>query len=501
MSKRLVSIWFRYLCTDWFCIRQPERRGKPFVLTIRDHGRIIICDTSRKAAELGIFAGMPLADARAIHPALDAIEAPPLLAERLLKALAAWCIRYTPVAAVDLPDGILLDASGCTHLWGGEEKYITDISNRFTGKGYEVRTAISDTALAAHAFARFSSRDATVIPAGQLNKFIPHLPVTLLGLPLPIGIRLQQLGLYHLKQCLSIPRRNLRRRFGDVFLQQIDKLTGTAEDWLVPVLPPVPCQQRLPCLEPIITATGISMALEKLLDSLCTGLEKENKGLRKAVFTCYRTDGKSAAVTIGTHRPSHNRMHLYKLFEPLLTTLDPGEGIELFILDAPVTEPAPPVQEILWGDADSCTDQQLAELMDRIAGRLGDKHISRYLPDEHYWPERAVKKAAHPDEPPASSWHTQGIRPVHLLSHPEPVEVTAPVPDYPPMLFRHRGKLHTIKKADGPERIEREWWIEEGVHRDYYCVEDENGQRYWLFRSGHYTGEKNNQWFLHGYFA
>ncbi|MDE3250318.1 MAG: DNA polymerase Y family protein, partial [Bacteroidota bacterium] len=74
-------------------------------------------------------------------------------------------------------------------------------------------------------------------------------------------------------------------------------------------------------------------------------------------------------------------------------------------------------------------------------------------------------------------------------------------PDYPPMLFRHRGKLHSIKKADGPERIEREWWIEEGVHRDYYSVEDETGQRYWIFRSGHYTAEKNNQWFLHGYFA
>jgi protein ImuB len=90
---------------------------------------------------------------------------------------------------------------------------------------------------------------------------------------------------------------------------------------------------------------------------------------------------------------------------------------------------------------------------------------------------------------------------VHLLSKPEPIEVTAPIPDYPPMLFRYKNKLHKIKKADGPERIEREWWLEEGPHRDYYCVEDEDGHRYWLFRSGHYSADKDYQWFIHGFFA
>jgi protein ImuB len=69
------------------------------------------------------------------------------------------------------------------------------------------------------------------------------------------------------------------------------------------------------------------------------------------------------------------------------------------------------------------------------------------------------------------------------------------------MLFRYKGRLHTIKKADGPERIEREWWLEAGAHRDYYCVEDEEGQRYWLFRLGHYAAAHPPQWFMHGFFA
>ena len=90
---------------------------------------------------------------------------------------------------------------------------------------------------------------------------------------------------------------------------------------------------------------------------------------------------------------------------------------------------------------------------------------------------------------------------MQLLAKPERIEVTAPIPDYPPMLFRYNGNLHKIIRADGPERIEQEWWIQEGEHRDYYSVEDEEGRRYWLFRSGHYSPGKNYQWFIHGFFA
>jgi protein ImuB len=69
------------------------------------------------------------------------------------------------------------------------------------------------------------------------------------------------------------------------------------------------------------------------------------------------------------------------------------------------------------------------------------------------------------------------------------------------MMFRYKNKLHKIIKADGPERIEPEWWLQEGPHRDYYCVEDDGGCRYWLFRSGHYEDHKPAQWFIHGFFA
>ena len=92
------------------------------------------------------------------------------------------------------------------------------------------------------------------------------------------------------------------------------------------------------------------------------------------------------------------------------------------------------------------------------------------------------------------------MRPLQLLPVPEPIAVMVPLPDYPPVHFTHKGKLVRVARADGPERIEQEWWLQTGPPRDYYCVEDTEGGRYWLFRLGLY-GKGEPQWFLHGYFS
>jgi protein ImuB len=90
---------------------------------------------------------------------------------------------------------------------------------------------------------------------------------------------------------------------------------------------------------------------------------------------------------------------------------------------------------------------------------------------------------------------------VRLLAPPEPVEVVAPVPDDPPMLFRWRGAVHRVRWADGPERLCPEWWRREGEPRDYYRVEDMDGSRFWLFRLGLYQPGVKARWFVHGFFG
>ena len=499
MTKRYVSIWFRHLTTDWFTLRQPELRNVPFVLQASSRGRMVITAANKRAEQMGLHVGMALADARAIVPDLEALDEKSDLPEKLLRRLAEWCIRFTPVAAIDPLDGLILEATGCSHLWGGDELYVEDIIKKLNTRGYDVRIAMADTIGVAWGVARFGKAP-LVIPESQHIEALMSLPPEALRLEPEVIQRLHKLGLRQIRQLVGIPRPALRKRFGQHTLMRLDMALGQEIEALQPIALTEPYHERLPCLEPILTATGIEIALQKLLEALCGRLQQEQKGLRKAIFKGYRMDGKVEQVEIGTSGASNHVDHIFKLFQTKLQTIEPALGIELFTLDASKMEEHRPKAVNLWEGSGNLEDTRLSELIDRLASKVGTQAIHRYLPDAHHWPERSFRSATSLREKSTIPWSTEKSRPICLLRKPQPIEVTAPIPDYPPMLFRYKGKLHQIIKADGPERLEQEWWIQQGQHRDYYRVEDELGHRFWLFRLGHYD-DQNFQWFLHGFFA
>ncbi len=502
MPKRFVTIWFRSLRTDWFTVREPGLKMVPFVLVSKEHGRMMITAANALARNEGIETGMALADARAVVPGLQVKDDSQEMSGKLLKGIAGWFIRFTPKAAFSLPEDIMLDVTGCAHLWGGEAGYLKTIIRRLNAFGYSVKTGMADTPGAAWAVAHFDSPlISPIVNSGDQYHRLMSLSPASLRLEQELNERFLKLGLFRIADLAAINRAALRRRFGDALILRMDQAFGREEEMIFPVEPVEPYRERLPCMEPIGTATGIFIALERLIASMQERLQKEQKGVRQLSFRCLRIDDKMVEAAIGTHRPSRNPAHLLKLFEPKLSQLEPGPGIELFVLESSVVEDLTSSQEKLWEASGGLEDSGLAELLDRLANSIGTDRIHRYLPAQHYWPERSVQSARSLTEKPATGWWQETPRPVQLLSRPEAIEVTAPVPDYPPMLFRYKGELHKVHKADGPERIEQEWWLQEGQHRDYYVVEDEEGRRYWLFRSGHYSAEKTFQWFLHGFFA
>jgi len=500
MNKRFLSLWFRHLTTDWLTLRQPELKEVPFVFTTPVRGRVVVTAANVLAEAQGIVVGMAAADAKAIVLHMQVVDNIPAQAAKLLNALGEWCIRYSPLIAVDLSDGLILDISGCAHLWGGEREYLKEIITRLRSKGYDVRGAIADTVGTAWAVSRFARVTPIIEPGGQANALLP-LPPAALRLEPVILERLQKLGFYKVENFIGVGRSVLRRRFGQEFLLRLDQALGNEDEPLHLLQPPEPYSERLPCLEPIRTATGIEIAIKTLLENLCHRLQGEGKGLRAAILKGYRVDGQIIQADIGTNRATHHTGHLFKLFELKIPLLEPDLGIELFTLEAPKVEDVSPEQEALWSpEGCGLEDTGLAELLDRLANKIGAANIHRYLPQEHYWPERSIKLAPSLKEKPQTTWRTGRPRPSLLLPRPERIEVTAPVPDYPPMVFIYKDETHHIKKADGPERIEREWWLDEGPHRDYYQVEDREGRRYWLFRLGHYSGAES-EWYIHGFFA
>lgn len=121
-------------------------------------------------------------------------------------------------------------------------------------------------------------------------------------------------------------------------------------------------------------------------------------------------------------------------------------------------------------------------------------------------PERSVTRIPALAPETGAVWPGHWPRPGRLLGRPEPVEAVALLPDHPPASFTWRGIRRRVRRADGPERIFGEWWLcdpELAAVRDYFRVEDDAGDRYWIYRAG--DGENaetgSHRWFLHGVFG
>jgi len=500
MGKRYVTIWLPYIKTDWYARRDPVLGKEPFVLYQTTRGKMMITAANRKAETKGIFTGNVLADSRAIYPPLEAKEDDSDFFTDLLLRFAKWCIRFSPWVAIHPPDGIVIDASGCTHLWGNEEKYVQDISTRLLHAGYHVKVAMASSIGCAWAMAHFA-QTTTIIAAGKEQEALNPLPIQALRLPTELCDRLCKLGIVKIKNVLALPGTALQRRFGQELLLRLQQALGYVEEHVDFVFIIPPYQERLPCLDPIVTLAGIEIALKKLLDALCQRLQKEEKGIRNACLICHRIDGNIQQIDIGLTHPSRDEAHIFKLFTIKLSSIEPKLGIELFILESTRVEHFANTIQKIWSKKGDLLDDALLKLIDQIGNKIGSENIYRTVPDEFFIPEKSFKQATVLHEEMQTTWDATKMRPVKILSPPQKILVTAPIPDYPPILFRYKGKVHKIVKADGPERIEPAWWLQGGLHRDYYYVEDDEGHRYWLFRYGHYKSGTSDRWFLHGFCA
>ncbi|HQF31292.1 MAG TPA: DNA polymerase Y family protein, partial [Hyphomicrobiales bacterium] len=145
--------------------------------------RLVALD--RRARDLGLAPGLTLADARARVPELLAVAADPAADTGLLERLADDCERFTPLVALDLPAGLVLDITGCTHLFGGEAGLAAALRARLERAGLTARAAIAGTPEAARAAARFGrarTDRAAIVPPGAEAAAARPLPVAALGL-------------------------------------------------------------------------------------------------------------------------------------------------------------------------------------------------------------------------------------------------------------------------------------------------------------------------------
>jgi protein ImuB len=505
---RVVSLFLPRWPTDRLRRKSGDAsppRDAPLILAGRDSRRRVVTALDVNAERLGLRAGMPVAKAQALAPDLVIMDADPRADAEGLEKLALWALQHiSPVVRADAPDGLVIDTTGADHLHGGEAAMLDTLVARFAAAGVEARAAVADAWGAAHAAARFLSPSMLVVPLGDTEPMLRPLPIAALRLDAEIVASLRTLGFERIDDLLDQPRAPLTLRFGPQIGRRLDQALGRVAEPIEPFRAATIVEVRRVFAEPIGAAETIARYTAKLVDALCVELEGRGLGARRLDLLFHRVDNTRQAVRVGTAQPVRDAKRLTRLLCEKIETVDPGFGIEVMDLAAVVAEPLENKQAV--SSLVEEPDPDISGLIDVLANRVGEHRLCRFTPVASDVPERSVASIPPLSPETGATWRGDWPRPPRLLAYPEPIETMALLPDHPPVWFTWRGVRRRIRRADGPERIRGEWWkrdAELAAIRDYYRVEDDAGERYWLFRSGdgEHTETGSQRWFVHGVFG
>ncbi len=515
--RRFLHLWLDRLSTDRIRLSREaagQRTEGALVLVSKVANALRLTAVDACAEQEGLYPGLSLADTRARLPDVLVLNADPDADTVRLAAVAEACRRYSPTLATDPPDGVVLDMTGGVHLFGGEVALMADLRTRVMQAGFSCRIAMADTPAMAWALARLYDTDMTA-PVGAGPTLLEQMSFTALRLAPDQITLLHKLGLRRIGQIATAPRAALARRLGRGFLDRLDEALGRRASPLIARLEIRPHMAERRLLEPVCAEEHVLSVTQDLACDLAPRLEGEGLGARRLVLDLFRVDGAIRRLEAMASRPVRDPIRIAALFRERLASLNEGLeadfGFDLIRLTAHALEPMTLRTADLAGGRE--VEADFAALADRLSARFGADAVRRFVHrPEHRLPEegggvepflRMVKASAAAPEDPL--YEGGALRPLRLFHPPHLIEVLAEIPEGPPERFRWRRVARRIVCAEGPERIEPEWWrspkIAEAGPRDYYRLEDEKGCRYWVFRQGFYTDPDPPRWYLQGLFA
>ncbi|MCO5158652.1 MAG: DNA polymerase Y family protein [Aquamicrobium sp.] len=515
-NRRYLALWFPFLPTD----RLERRHGatpdeRPLIVLARVGSALRVAHADRRARALGLAPGLTLADARARVPDVVVADRDAGADHALLKRVADWCDRFTPLVGLDGEDGVMLDVTGCVHLFGGEAAMRAEIVSRLGFMGFTVQAAIAGTPDAARAVARYTTQG--VVAPGMEAEAVRPLPAAALGIDGARVLALARAGLKTIAAIADRPRAPLAARFGADLMDRLARVLGEVDHPTSPDRPPPALMVERRFAEPLARTEDIDATVAGLAQGLARQLEEHGLGGRQFEASFFRADGIVRRIAVASGRPLRDARILARLYaerlDALADPLDPGFGFDVIRLAALACEAMEGRQARFDGSEED--DEAVAGLIDRLSARLDAAQVMRFAAEDSHVPERSFRTveaisshagggSAADRAWPAAARGEPPLLPLRLFAPPQPVEAMAEVPDGPPIRFRWRRIVHDIVAAEGPDRIAPEWWRdgEDALTRDYFRVEDRAGHRFWLFREGLYRRERERpRWYLHGLFA
>lgn len=494
--KRVLCVWLPYFPLQRLYVERPETKSAACVLYVESGNRAHVTIASQAARQDGIHAGLSLAEAQALRDAALFLPHDFAADLRELQTLAELAYRYSPLVGLDLSDSahcLMLDVSGCGHLFGDDSglarKLVIDLAER----GYFAHVAVANTIGAAWAIARYGHGSGS-------DRRLRSLPVEALRIPDRIQTRLREFDLRTIGQLNTLPSQSLPSRFGALLIERLEQLYGRREELLVPAPRPEPVAAEWTTDEPIGHPAAIRHVYSELLAEILATLKSRNEGLLGLRLTLQSDEADVAVLEFGLARPVDSLPHIQNLIQLKLERTELPERIQTIRLEASAIATLQVRQQGLFAEQDPTgNDGSIRRLIDRLKARLGNDAVVRPELLSEAIPEQAVDHSPFIEQSrttqPIIALSNASARPLILLPQPEPVRVSTTTPNCTLVRFHWNRRDYRIVRCTPCERIATAWWQDTGsIHRDYYQAETQTGARYWLFR------DRTDHWFLHGVF-
>ncbi len=513
--RRVLAIHLRSLSIDLAQRRRrraARRPGAPktscILLARSSNGRSLVAARCNEAARRGVRLGLSLAEAQAlIDPQVRARHGDPWVEElseerdlRALHALGQWLMaRFSPLVALEPPDGLFVDVAGTERLFGDEEELCRAVLRAMHRLEIGSRLAVADTVGAASAIARFGRTPRQIVPGGDEALALGPLPIAALRLPGATCEALAELGVESVQELLRLDRDRVAARFGGDVAMRLDQALGRAFESVTPLAFESPPQAERVFEGPVRQAETISLVAEELVGELCGELQRARQGVLEATLVLEPSDLPPRRLPISLSRPSADPRHLWTMLRPGVESVHLGFGIERIRFVAVRTGRLPAQQVGAWEPPEAAStpatqplDRHVGELVDVLAARLGPENVLAARAEPSLLPERSyswIRPQEHRARGASKPRHMP--RPSLLFSPPEPATFENPgETEELPGRLRWRGIAYRIRRARGPERLARPWWDDSPAWpdgsphtvRDYYRLETSCGRSLWAFR-------------------
>jgi protein ImuB len=417
-----------------------------------------VCSTNARALKLGVARDMTRAELDSFTglSVLRRSEAEERTSRAALLEAAGGFTPRIEVRTLDASTFVMvLDMTGTTNLFGSARQSVNSIKHSLVALNFFVQLAASANLHAAVCVAPTARTSSIIFPAGQEQKSLRDLPLSVLNLTKQQAETLELWGLHTLGELASLPEVELVVRMGQAGKRLRLLARGEHMHLMVPEEPVFTLEEFIAFDAPVELLDSLLFVLGPMLDQLLARAQNRSFALASVTVKLGLEGGGEHTRTIKPALPVLQREILLKLLHLDLQAHPPSAGVMSVFAQA---EPGDRSKVQLGLFAPQLPEAlRLDVTLARIAALVGEERVGRAkLLDAHradsFTMERFTVPTALPDKN-ATSRHAVALR----RSRP-PVNLSMQIEGQRLAAFSLRGKRYRVQEAYGPWRKSGDWW-------------------------------------------